>query len=80
MAQDLDEKLHEYFSDLLKATVEKRNKSAEGALYPFLCRSLDERAATIDNEYEELEEVPPAPGQTEDQHDAMVKNGKSTYY
>ena len=58
----MDEHLRQYFSYLLNATENRRNRNLE-ELYI---------------EYYELEKVPPAPGQPGKQHDAMIQKGIST--
>ena len=58
----MDEKLHRHFSSLLNETISKRQSSG--------CRK-DE----IYEEYNRLEQVPPAPGKPGRQHDTMVEKG-----
>jgi protein tyrosine phosphatase len=52
--------------------------SVKDYLQSVLEQTLDKVAldqTVIDSEYDELEQVPPAPGQSWDQHDAMVSSG-----
>ena len=58
----MDEKLHQHFSSLFKKTIAKRQLSScnKGEIY---------------EEYNCLEQVPPAPGKPGQQHDTMVQKG-----
>ena len=59
----MEDNLYHHFSSLLNATK----------------RKIDEKCfRKIDEEYDELEQVPPAPGQPNKQHAMMV--GKSNYF
>merc|ERR1712183_389934 len=56
---------------ILEATVLKRSEESRHDN----CDRYQYRPNTIEKEYEELEQVPPAPGQAWQQHDQMVKLG-----
>ena len=58
----MDQSLYLHFSSLLNETIAKR-KLKEGS------------RNSIDDEYNNLEQVPPAPGNPGMQHDVMVKKG-----
>ena len=62
----MDDRLHQHFSCLLKATIAKKEKQAT-----HWKQSQD----IISKEYDELELVPPAPGDAGRQHDMMVEKG-----
>ena len=72
----MDENLYQYFSELLQSTIQKRTQSDEGLdLHDALKNLSSLGTSKIICEYEELEQVPPAPGRPGQQHDAMVRNG-----
>ena len=58
----MDQSLYLHFSSLLNETIAKR-KLKEGS------------KNSIDDEYNKLEQVPPAPGDPGMQHDVMVEKG-----
>ena len=59
---NMDQSLFQHFSSLLNETIAKR-KSTNG------------NKNSIDDEYNNLEQVPPAPGDPGMQHDMMVEKG-----
>ena len=61
-SSDMDQSLYQHFSSLLNETIAKR-KLAKG------------NKNSIDDEYNNLEQVPPAPGDPGMQHDMMVEKG-----
>merc|ERR1712198_153979 len=61
-SSNMDQSLYQHFSSLLNETIAKR-KLAKG------------NKNSIDNEYNNLEQVPPAPGDPGMQHDMMVEKG-----
>ena len=61
-SSNMDQSLYQHFSSLLNETIAKR-KLKEGS------------RNSIDDEYNNLEQVPPAPGNPGMQHDVMVEKG-----
>ena len=59
---NMDQSLYQHFSSLLNETIAKR-------------KSTKSSKNSIDDEYNNLEQVPPAPGDPGMQHDMMVEKG-----
>ena len=60
----MDQNLYQHFSSLLDKTIAKRQNETR----------------QIDEEYNALEQVPPAPGRPGMQHDVMVEKGTKIRY
>ena len=60
----MDQNLYQHFSSLLDKTIAKRHNEKH----------------SIDEEYNALEQVPPAPGRPGMQHDVMVEKGTKIRY